>query len=210
MSRSLSIASIIEKNRLASDTPYLVALDIGVIDPNTGSTVETLYVVNNTENITWNGNTYSAAAFDIEMKSESGQLVEVQLSIKDYTRLVQQRMQQYGGGVGFNVTVSIINSGNLAQGAEVQEFFEVTGAESNEYVCSFTLGAENAVAKTFPRRRQSRDYCQWRYKSADCGYTGTAPSCDLTLNGANGCKAHNNSIRFGGFPGINERDVTYG
>jgi phage-related protein len=210
MSKALSVASIIEKNRLSSDVPFLILLDIDVVSPDSGAVIETGHYVRNTEAVNFNGNAYEPANFDIEFKEESGQLQTVKLSIKDYAGIIQQKMQDYGGGVGFGVTVSVANSAALDKPAEIQEFFEVVAAESSQYVCAFTLGAENTVAKTFPRRRQTRDYCQWRYKGEECGYSGGMPSCDLTLKGANGCVAHGNVIRFGAFPGINTRDVNYG
>jgi phage-related protein len=210
MSKSLSVASVLEKNRLSSDVPFLITLDIDVVNPDTGQVVETGHFVRNPDPITFNGFEYTASSFDIELKEESGKLQEIRLSMKDYTRLVQQRMQDYGGGVGFNVTVSVVNSAALDKPPEIQEFFTVIASESSQYVCSFTLGAENVITKTFPRRRQTRDYCQWRYKGPECGYSGTKPTCDLSLRGENGCQAHDNVIRFGAFPGISQRDVVYG
>lgn len=210
MSKSLSVASIIEKNRLSSDTPFLILLDIGVVDPSTGSVAETLRYVRNTEGVTFNGFTYDPASFDIELKEESGSPTSINLTIKDYTRIVQQRMQLYQGGVGSQVTVTVANGAALSKPPEVQEYFEVVAASSNAYAVSFTLGTENVITKAFPRRRQTRDYCQWRYKSAECGYTGNLATCDLTRNGPNGCEAHSNVIRFGAFPGINATNVRYG
>lgn len=210
MAKSLSVASVIEKNRLSSDVPFLLLLDIDVIDPDTGVLVETLYLVKNTEDVVFNGHTYSPTSFDIELREEAGNSQSVKLSVKDYSRLVQTRMQAYAGGVGFRVTVTVANAGNLAQPPEVQEFFEVVAADSGNYTCSFTLGAENVVSKSFPRRRQTRDYCQWRYKGTECGYTGGLTSCDLTRTGPNGCEAHNNVVRFGAYPGINAANVRYG
>ena len=210
MSTSLSIASIIEKNRISSEVPWLILLDIAVVDPATLMTVETLHLARNVDPVTFNGVTYAPAAFDISLKAEAGSQQEISLSIKDYTLAVQQRMQDYGGGIGFNVTVMVVNAGNLGQNPEVAEYFQVTAAETANYECSFTLGAENNITKAFPRRRQSKDYCQWRYKGPECGYTGSMPSCDLSLKGPNGCKAHQNVVHFGAFPGINSRDFRYG
>jgi lambda family phage minor tail protein L len=210
MSKSLSVASVIEKNRLSSDTPFLVLLDIDVVDPDSGSVVETLYFVRNTEAVTFNGHSYQPMSFDIELKEETGEGQSITLTVKDYSRLVQQRMQSYKGGVGFGVTVTIANAAALDKPAEVQEFFQVTAAEASNFSCSFTLGTDNFVTKGFPRRRQTRDYCQWRYKGEECGYTGVLASCDLTRAGPNGCEAHANVIRFGAFPGINSNGVRYG
>ncbi len=210
MTKSLSVASVIEKNRLSSDTAWLICLDIDVIDPASAGLVETIHIVRNTEAITFNGFDYQPASFDIELKEESGTQQSIKLTIRDYTLAVQQRMQDYAGGVGFGVAITVVNADALSQPPEIVENFEVIGAESASYACTFTLGAENNISKTFPRRRQTKDYCQWRYKSEECGYTGSMPSCDLSLKGMNGCGAHQNVVHFGAFPGINGRDVNYG
>jgi len=208
---SLSVASVIEKNSIGSNTPWLVLLDIEVVDPSSGVIVEVLNIARNNEDVDFNGVTYSRGAFDIELKSDAGSQSQISLSVKDMSRAVQARMQEYGGGVGFNVTVYVVNSGALDQPPEVAEYFQVTAAQAQEYIAQFTLGAENALSYTFPRRRQTHDYCQWRYKDPDtCAYSGGLATCDLTLNGANGCRAHSNERNFGAFPGIDTQMVRYG
>lgn len=207
---SLSVASAIEKSKIASNVPFLVLLDIAVFAPLAPTTlIETLRLTNNSTGITWNGNPYAPAQFDLDLSAESGKQSSLQLEIWDIARAIQSRMQEYGGGVGFTVTVTVLNSGNLSQPAEIQETFEITGASASQYKVRFTLGSENALAKNFPRRVQTRDFCQWRYRSTECGYTGGLPTCDLTLKGPNGCSAHNNTINFGGFPGINSNGRNY-
>jgi lambda family phage minor tail protein L len=56
---------------------------------------------------------------------------------------------------------------------------------------------------TLPRRLALRYACWWKYKSADCGYTGALPTCNLTLGD---CYAHfygnPAGLPFGGFPGL--------
>ena len=210
MSKSLSVASVVEKNRISSDTPWLICIDIDVVDPVTSALVETLHLVRNSDPIQFNGHTYQPAPLDIELKEEAGTQQSIKLSIPDYTGAVQRYMQDYGGGVGFTVGVMVVNAGNLDNPPEIIEYFEVVSSDSGSYTCNFTLGAENNITKTFPRRRQTKDYCQWRYKGEECGYTGTLPSCDLSLKGPNGCTAHQNAVHFGAFPGINARDVSYG
>lgn len=210
MTTSLSVASIIEKNRISSEVPWLVLLDIEVIDPSTLTTVETLHLARNVDPVSFNGQTYAPASFDIELKSQAGEQQTISVSINDYTLAVQQRMQNYGGGIGFNVSIMVVNAGNLTQAPEVIEYFQVVGAQTINYAVSFTLGAENNITKVFPRRRQMKDFCQWRYKSTECGYAGALPNCDLSLDGPNGCRAHGNVIHFGAFPGINAVDNRYG
>ncbi|WP_028449703.1 hypothetical protein [Chitinibacter tainanensis] len=195
---------------VASTSPFLLLLEVGIVDPTTYQLVETMRLVSNDEDIAYRGNVYVAADFDLGLKHVANGLPEITLNIIDTSRAVQGRMQSYGGGVGFPVTVMIINAGDLNSPPDQQEFFEIIGASSKDYVATFTLGAENPLTMRFPRRLQRKDYCSWRYKSADCGYTGSMPSCDYTLQGPNGCAAHGNSINFGGCPGIIGTGVRYG
>jgi phage-related protein len=211
--KSLSIATVLEKNKVASAVPFLLCLDVTVVDPSTQSDVETLRLVKNSENVTWNGNVYTAAEFDVELKEEAGAQPEINLTVVDYTKTIAQRLESYGGGVGFKVTVSVVHgtTGTLPSlKPEVQFFFEIIGASVSEYVCSFTLGAENPLTKLFPRRLQVKNFCAWRYKDpATCKYAGGIVGCDFTLSGPNGCKAHNNEANFGAFPGINNAGSRY-
>lgn len=208
---SISIASAIDKNKIASNNPWLIMLDIEVVDPIAGVVTEVLHLVRNTEDVTYHDDLYVAADFDIELQEEAGSQTTITLSIKDYYGVVQGRMEQYGGGVGFNVTVKVISAEwlNTSMPPELEEFFQVVASTSQNYTIEFQLGAENVLYMTFPRRRQTRDFCQWRYKGDECGYAGPLPSCDLTLQGNNGCAVHSNTQRFGGYPGINSNGVRY-
>lgn len=209
MTTPLSIASVVEANRLSSGVPFLCLLDIEVVNPATGVVVTTLHVARNPENVVFQSVTYTAGMFDITLKTEAGKGAEVSLNVTDYTQAIQALMEEYGGGIGSNVTFYLVNGANLAQGAEIVEFFQIVGASSSEYRHNFVLGAENTLMQTFPRRRQTRDFCQWRYKSVDCGYTGGLATCDLSLQGPNGCAAHSNALNFGAFPGLNSNGYRY-
>lgn len=205
----LSIASVIEANRLSSDIPFIPLIDVEIVDPTTGVVVTVLNIARNPEDVVFNGLTYTAGLFDISLNTEAGKPADVTLAVTDYTQALQGLMEAYGGGVGSNVTFYLVNGGNLTQGAEAVEYFQITSASSTDYSHSFTLGAENTLMQTFPRRRQTKDFCQWRYKSTECGYTGSMPTCDLTLQGVNGCKAHANNLRFGAYPGLNGNGYRY-
>jgi phage-related protein len=208
--KTISIATAVEKGQVASSVPFLLTLDITVKDVQTGTTGVEFRLVKNTENLTIGGQLYTAADFDIELKEESGAQPQVTLSVPDFSRSIMGMIEPYGGGVGSTVIIGVVNAARLSDPPEVQQFFEVTGTSASEYHVSFTLGAENPLMKLFPRRQQTRDYCTWKYKDPrTCRYSGGLPTCDLTLNGANGCKAHANAVNFGGFPGINNAGSRY-
>jgi phage-related protein len=210
MSVSLSVASVIDSNSLSSGTPWLVLIDLEIVNP-VNNVVETVkHFARNPEDVTFNGTVYEKGAFDLQISQISGQVAEVSLSIKDHTRVIQSLMEEYGGGVGSNITLYVVNAARLDHAPEIVEFFQITGSSASEYSQSFQLGAENALAQTFPRRRQTRDFCQWRYKdSTTCRYAGALTGCDLTLQGPNGCEAHGNSLNFGAYPGLNSNGYRY-
>jgi phage-related protein len=205
--KALSVASVIEKNRLESNIAFLVLVQIEIFDPATYSYPEIVRAVNNDEDITFAGESWTAQPFDIELKYEAGSVPDVTLSVKDFNRVLLGKLETYAGGIGSRVTMIILNSGNLSQGPEVQEVFEIIGSSANDYVVSLKLGAESTLTRLFPGRMQMRDRCSWRYKGPECGYTAGMPTCDLSLQGPNGCAAHSNAVNFGGFPGLVNRGL---
>lgn len=53
-----------------------------------------------------------------------------------------------------------------------------------------------------PKRQCISSICQWVYKSSECGYSGSLPTCKKTLAD---CKRHfgnDAQLSFGGFPGV--------
>lgn len=58
--------------------------------------------------------------------------------------------------------------------------------------------------------RRSDPLCQWGFKSVECGYTGTATSCNKTYSQ---CEDYSNTNNFGGFrflPSIEENEIWWG
>jgi len=210
MPKSFSVVNAIEKNKIASANAWIVLLEIQFVDTDTGLVAETQFIANNNENVTFDSNIYEAFPFDIKMQHEAGGVPKVTLTAQDFQKIILSKMNMYSGATGSTVIMRIVNSDNLSAEPELEEFFEVTDSSANDYVVSFTLGAENVLARRFPNSAQMRDRCRWRYKSDDCGYVGVEVSCDLTLQGANGCAFHNNSLNFGGYPGLKGTGIRYG
>lgn len=203
--KNLSIATIIEKNRLQSDRAWLIALKIHARNPVTGAVEEVIRVVRNTELTTIMGEPYEPAAFDIAIDEKSTELPTLTVTIQDQTQVVHGYMERFGGGVGFDVDLIIVHA-KTAEDAESDpeliEYFQVISASTANYVVTWTLGAENPLRQIFPARRQEDEQCSFKFRDENCGYTGSATSCDLTLNGARGCRVKNNSKNYGGYPGI--------
>lgn len=202
MANFLSVGTVIEKNKLFSDVAFLNLIEIDVVNPRTHEFVETLYFVNNKENIEYQGHTYMASAFELEIKKENDSVPSLTLTFTDPTRAVEAAIQEYRGGSGFKVRVIYVNTDALDQPPEIEEEFEITYTSNSGYRITVNLGAENPLSKRCPRRFCYREVCTWLYKGKECGYTGELKTCDYTLSGPNGCRVHNNTKRYGGFPGI--------
>lgn len=202
MPNYLSVGTAIEKNKLFTDVAFINLLQIDVINPKTKEYIETLYVVNNKEDVVYLGQTYTATSFSLDVKKDSGSVPSLTCSFMDPTRAFEGILQQYEGGTGFKVRVLFVNTSALDQPPELQEEFEIMYTANSGYNITATLGAENPLNKRFPRRACYREMCSWIYKSPECGYCGELKSCDYTLTGKNGCKTHNNTHRYGGFPGV--------
>jgi len=203
--KNLSIATVIEKNKLQSDRAWLIALKIHVRNPATGSIEEVIRVVRNTELTTIMGEPYEPAAFDISLDEKSTELPTLKITIQDQTQIVHGYMERYGGGVGFDVDLIVVHAktaDDSESDPELIEYFQVINSGTSNYVVSWTLGAENPLRQIFPARRQDDEQCSFKFKDGNCAYKGSATSCDLTLNGANGCRAKNNAKNYGGYPGI--------
>lgn len=204
MPEKFSIETYLEKNRLASDVAFLVCLEVTLLNESGADSGERIYVVNNNEDIDFNGKTYAAYPFDLALESKSGEEVTLSLSIMDVTGTIKQKMALYRGVIGSPVKVIVVNSALIAGDPEIAIDFRVMTADTSDFSIRWTLGSRNHLAYRFPRRIQMKDRCSWQYKSARCGYTGTLPTCDYTFQGTNGCEIHNNTKNYGGFPGINQ------
>lgn len=78
----------------------------------------------------------------------------------------------------------------------------IIGCSVTNEALTFELGQVDMRRAKFPANRVSPLRCRFRYKGVRCGYTGALATCDFGLNTPNGCDAHSNANRFGGFPGV--------
>ncbi len=196
---------IIEKNKIATASAWLVCLEIG-----SGP----IRIVRNTEDVTYNGNLYTAFPFDIEMSDTSkGELPSLTLIISNVSRIFTQAAELTNGAVGYAVRLLVINSGNLTDDPALDMNFVILSTSANAYTITFKLGAANPMLQRFPVRKVYKNYCSWKFKSEECGYAGATASCDKTLTT---CKSFDSPVgswsqskRFGGFPGVSKGGMTY-
>lgn len=199
--RHLSIGSIIETHKISSDVAFVELITVKVKDEQ-GNLVETLRFCRNSENITFGGEVYLAANFNIDIRQEANEEARVKLTSKDPSGIMRGHMENYGGGVGFEVTLVILNTARADADPEIEETFIVIGSSYKGYELSFDLGSENPLRRRFPFAVQYRDRCRHKYKGARCKYSGPLATCDFTRDGPNGCRVHANTQNFGGFSGL--------
>lgn len=220
VAKTISLTAMIDNAQLDSARVYQVLLAITPVDRFTqqqsGDVIRIVHTTklmsddsgNNdglqTGGVTFRGDYYQPAWFDLSVKESQGDVSAVTLTITDITGLVRDQLDAFQGGVGFWVTMYVILDGE-ASNYEATERFVVTTAAVDGRNVSWSLGANNMLAMEFPRRKQRKDFCGHKYKDKYCRYAGPMLSCDYTLVGPNGCQAHGNNLNFGGFPGIKPR-----
>jgi phage-related protein len=210
---NLKLVSIQEKNKLATEHPWLCMIEL-VMDPvNAPNNI--LRLVANNEDITYKGNVYTAFNFifdAVESKSQ-GELPTVAIRVSNVDRLIQSEMEAVGGAVDATCKVIITSAADLSGEPELESDYIIVSSECNELYATFTLGGANPLLQLFPLIPYVANYCQHVYNTPalqtalsplglPCGYEGALTTCTHLLNGTNGCRDHDNVANFGGFPGI--------
>ena len=197
MARNFSQAIIEEKNRDATAFPWLILLTIVLNDDDS----TTYRLVNNNEDITFDGNVYSRFSFELDPTkySSRGEISTLTLKVNNINRFIQPKLEELGGGVGSAVTITVVNTRFLKDDfSEAEETFEVLSTKCDTHWVSFTLGGWSLLRRRMPLYRYIAGHCRWSVNSVECGLTGA--TCNRTY--AN-CKTNANTARYGGFMGLN-------
>lgn len=195
---SISAISKQEKNKLSTDSCFLILLEIKLQN--------TVYICYNNEDVTWGGHLYQAFPFEIGETSEdsTGSDPNVSLKVSNIAQGMQWYVEDSDGAVGTEVILRVVNSLNLNGSADLEEYFTVLDCKIDQEWITFTLGNAYSARTRRPIDRYMKNNCPFAYKGLRCGYNGNLTSCDHTLSD---CRTHNNSARFGGFPGIDQKGI---
>jgi phage-related protein len=196
--KTLPTNLIAEKNLMHSPDPWLILLEITLTDA--GPT--TLRFVKNTENITYGGNTYTAFPFQLSMveTNSKGEIPQVTLKVCNITRFLTPYLNSLDGGIDSTVKIIVVNNKYLAEDySELELDFSVMGCEVDAYWVTWTLGMVNPLNRRFPLYRFLANHCRWIFKGAECGYAGSATTCNRSFDD---CIARDNTEYFGGFLGM--------
>lgn len=197
----MKLTTIKDLNTLATDSVLLVGLEIFI--PET----PTVRIVNNSENITFKDNEFIAFPFSIgEIQTAKGEVPRFALSIDNTSRAMQNYINMYDNYIkqhgsdnsAIQAKVYIINTKDLSEPV-LEEFFELTDFSSDAQSVTFNLGTNNLFNMSYPPRKMYKDYCSFKFKDEKCGYKGADTTCDKNLAA---CRKKGNSVRFGGFLGI--------
>lgn len=201
---ALSLTAIQEKNKLGTDSVFAVLLEITIPD------TPIIYITSNGDNIAWNSQTWLAFPFDIGELNEEGknEVPQWTITLDNRQRVIEQYLQQYDqylkvNGIEGNeikCTCHIVNTKDLANTEAVKTvYFELSQPTTTAENATFILTADSPFNITTPKRRFIKQFCYWKFKGIECGYSGAEITCNKTLTR---CQQLNNSPRFGGFPGV--------
>lgn len=190
----LSAAAIIEKNKLVSDSVWIILLEITTPD-------NTIRIASNNTDIEWGGYTWTAFPFIIDnLKYDKDELMEVPVRISNVTKFMEYFVEYYDGLVNQEVILRVVNSNFLdEEKPEIEEIFVITSTTTDATWCTFKLGFGFPLRQRFPKHRILKDYCHFVYKGIECASTSSEPNCPKTLYG---CWQRGNIERYGGEPGI--------
>lgn len=193
---TLSNVAILEKNKLASDGAWIILAEINVAPGLI------LRLCRNTEDIIWNGETWTAFPFELEAprQSASGEIPNFTIKVSNVTRTVEGYIEEAGGGVGAVVRLMVVMSNHLNLTApELDEEFSVQSTSYDEQWVTFTLTGAVNLFRRVPLRRFLKNFCPFQYKGPECRAGSPLTDCDKSLSA---CKKRNNQQRFGGEPAI--------
>lgn len=166
-----------------------------------------LYLAGYDEDIVYNGITYTRFPITHEFTGENnqGQIDQVKVRLANVSRLIQLYLEQYDFR-GRKVIIRTVWADQLADpDAYIDDIFYVDNYTADQNNVEFTLTSKfDVLGVDLPARRYARNYCSWKFKSAECGYMGAELTCDKTQQR---CKQLNNYQRFGAFPSVPTRRI---
>ena len=195
--RDLNSTIITEKNKEKNSPIFLYA----IYDYDGAS--NNLYFTAYDTDIVFAGVTYSRFPITHETMGEnsSGQIDTVKIKVANVNRLIQGYLED-NDFRGKQVDIIMVFAEYLSSAAyKCVDTFYIDSYTADQSIVEFTLSTKfDILDVTIPHRKFIRNYCQWKFKSSECGYVGAETSCNKTKADCKNVK--NNFRRFGGFPSV--------
>ena len=185
------------------------------VDQTEAATTLMRLVNNPAGELTHDGKTYypfPVVRGEIEENSELG-FPSMSVGVANYSREFANRLHQGFGFMGQPVRLTRCHLDHLdaGDGVVIEWVCRSARVRHADIVLELGLG-ENWNTARVPQERFERDRCDKLYKSAECAYDGSLPSCAFTLDA---CQEHGDDeaargrpvmhpLQFGGFIGIAE------
>jgi len=153
--------------------------------------------------VTYDGITYYKFPIKHEPISENseGQVDALRVSVANVNRAIQAYLEAYDLR-GKKVTIRIVWANKLDDAdAHVDFILYIDTYSATETVVEFTLTSKmDLMDVTLPFGKYNRNYCRWKFKGTECGYSGSEASCDKRK--ATCETLMDNIARFGAFPSV--------
>lgn len=161
---SLSLAAILEKNKLSSDKPWILLLEVQLSASVPGSMVR---FARNTEDVVFGGKLYQKFNFELDSLEEKGQaeLPQVVLRVSNVSRILEGFLTAYSGGVGATVNLYVVNEANTGGEPDLAMQFTIVTSSADANWVTFELGADNPMRKPFPRHYYLATSCRLIYNT---------------------------------------------
>lgn len=196
-----------ETKELGPKSTWLWLLDITVTGVE-----EVIRLVNNTEDVVYDSNTYTKCGFTLGpwKYTQTGELPHRTLSVTaiEVAEFMLPYVENYDGAIGAIVVTTPVNSEHLDvdMSAKAMEFKILKSSPAEEWI-AFKLGAPSPLRQRL-QDRYFANYCRFmaHFKGPECGYAGVETICNGTLAQ---CKEYGNQTRFGGEPGLRSKTVRF-
>lgn len=204
MPRDLDSTSRLEKNKKTNQPVFLYTIyDYDGEENN-------LYFAEYDQNVIYDGQTYTKFPIAHEYIGENtqGQIDTVRVTLSNVSRLIQAYFENYDFR-GKKVSIKMVWADQLGDpDAYIEDIYYIDSYVAGQYNAEFVLTTKfDVLDLELPVRKYSRNYCAWKFKSGQCGYSGGETECNRTLQR---CRQLGNQLRFGGFPSIPSRRIFVG
>ncbi|MHB8132105.1 MAG: baseplate hub domain-containing protein [Mobilitalea sp.] len=185
-----------EKNKPSNQPIYLYSIEDynGSVDLNLAEW---------DTDITYDGITYTKFPIKHDEIGENsqGEIDNFRVTVANINRTIQAYLESYDLR-GKKVTITLVWANQLNDtDANIKFIFYIDNYTATQDTVEFTLSSKyDIIDLTLPNGIYNRNYCRWKFKSTECGYTGAETTCDKRKAT---CKnTMSNIARFGGFPSV--------